>query len=104
MNKIKMKEFKKVETSIGYEDPRMVISISIDRGDYEAFEWACRHNHEKPTELLREFMEGYAYADEVDKLEEKKLENFMSKGVDEKLVTLYMRLCNIENSLNKFSN
>ena len=27
-----MKEFGKIETKIGYEDPKMVVSISIDKG------------------------------------------------------------------------
>ena len=53
-----MKEFEKIETKIGYEDPKMVVSISIDRGDYEDFESACHNNHEDPKELLREIMES----------------------------------------------
>lgn len=99
-----MKEFKKIETEIGYEDPKMVVLISMDKGDYELFERACHHNHEKPTELLREIMESYAYADEEGKLEEKYLENFISKGVDDKLAALYTKLCRLENRLNKCSN
>ena len=54
-----MKEFNEIETNIDYEDPRMIVSISVDRGDYDAFERACHRNHRKSTELLREFMETY---------------------------------------------
>lgn len=100
---VRMKEFKSIETNIGYEDPRMVVSISVDRGDYRDFERACHRNHEKPTELLREFMEAYAYADWGDKLEERQLEHFMAKGVDDKLIALYNKLYRIENKLDKLS-
>ncbi len=98
-----MKEFKEIETNIGYEDPRMIVSIIVDRGDYEDFERACHRNHEKSTELLRELMEAYAYEDWEDKLEERQLERFLEKGVDDKLTALYTKLCRIENALNKFS-
>lgn len=96
-----MKEFKEIETDIGYEDPRMIVSISVDRGDYEDFERACHRNHEKPTEVLRKFMEAYAYADWEDKLEDKQLERFIAKGIDDKLVALYNMLCKIEKVLDK---
>lgn len=99
-----MKEFNEIETNIDYEDPRMIVSIYVDRGDYDAFERACHRNHRKSTELLREFMETYAYADEEDKLEEKQMEHFMAKGVDDKLIALYMKACRIENELDKLSN
>ena len=94
-----MKEFERIEIEKGYEDSPMILSISMGRDDYEDFEWACRHNHEKPTELLREFMETYAYAEEEDKLEEKDLENFMKKGIEDKLIALYMKLCKVEKRL-----
>ena len=99
-----MKEFNEIETNIDYEDPRMIVSISVDRGDYDAFERACHRNHRKSTELLREFMETYAYADEEDKLEEKQMEHFMAKGVDDKLIALYVRVCRIEKELDKHPN
>lgn len=99
-----MKEFEKIETKIGYEDPKMVVSISIDRGDYEDFESACHNNHEDPKELLREIMESYAYADEADELEERRMKNFMSKGVDDKLISLYNQLYRIESKLDKLLN
>ena len=98
-----MKEFKEIETNIGYEDPRIIVSISVDRGDYEDFERACHRNHEKSTELLREFMEAYAYADWGDRLEERQREHFIGKGVDDKLTALYIKLCRIENELDKLS-
>ena len=99
-----MKEFNEIETNIEYEDPRMIVSISVDRGDYDAFERACHRNHRKSTELLREFMETYAYADEEDKLEEKQMEHFMAKGVDDKLIALYVKVCRIEKELDKHPN
>lgn len=99
-----MKEFKKIETNIDYEDPRIIVSISVDRGDYKDYERACHRNHEKSTELLREFMEAYAYADWEDKLEERQLEHFIGKGVDDKMTALYIKLCRIEKSLDKLSN
>ena len=99
-----MKEIKKIETKLGYEDPKMVVSISIDRGDYEDFELACHNNHEDPKELLREIMESYAYADEADELEERRMKNFMSKGVDAKLISLYNQLYRIESKLDKLLN
>lgn len=99
-----MKEFNEIETNIDYEDPRMIVSISVDRGDYDAFERACHRNHRKSTELLREFMETYAYADEEDKLEEKQMEHFMAKGVDDKLIALYVKVCRIEKELDKHPN
>ena len=41
-----MKDFKRIETEIGYENPKMVVLISIDRGDYELsgefFDKRCR--------------------------------------------------------------
>lgn len=98
-----MKEFKRIETEIGYEDPKMVVLISMDRGDYEHFERACHRNHENPTELLREIMESYAYADEEGKLAERYLESFMSKGIDDKLAVLYNKICRMENKLDKLS-
>lgn len=99
-----MKEFEKIETKIGYEDPKMVVSISIARGDYEDFESACHNNHEDPKELLREIMESYAYADEADELEERHMKSFMSKGVDDKLISLYNQLYRIESKLDKLLN
>ena len=99
-----MKEFGKIETKIGYEDPKMVVSISIDRGDYEDFESACHDNHEDPKELLREIMESYAYADAADELEERRMKSFMSKGVDDKLISLYNQLYRIESKLDKLLN
>ena len=99
-----MKEFEKIETKIGYEDPKMVVSISIDRGDYEDFESACHDNHEDPKELLREIMESYAYADAADELEERRMKSFMSKGVDDKLISLYNQLYRIESKLDKLLN
>ena len=99
-----MKEFKKIETKLGYEDPKMVVSISIDRGDYEDFESACHDNHEDPKELLREIMESYAYADAADELEERRMKSFMSKGVDDKLISLYNQLYRIESKLDKLLN
>lgn len=99
-----MKEFNEIETNIDYEDCRMIVSISVDMGDYDAFERACHRNHRKSTELLREFMETYAYADEEDKLEEKQMEHFMAKGVDDKLIALYVRVCRIEKELDKYPN
>ena len=99
-----MKEFNEIETNIDYEDPRMVLSISVDRGDYDAFERACHRNYRKSTELLREFMETYAYADEEGKLEEKQMEHFMAKGVDDKLIALYVKVCRIEKELDKHPN
>lgn len=99
-----MKEFEKIETKIGNEDPKMVVSISIDRGCYEDFESACHNNHEDPKELLREIMESYAYADEADELEERRMKNFMSKGVDDKLISLYNQLYRIESKLDKLLN
>ena len=99
-----MKEFNEIETNIDYEDLRMIVSISVDRGDYDAFERACHRNHRKSTELLREFMETYAYADEEDKLEEKQMEHFMAKGVDDKLIALYVKVCRIEKELDKHPN
>ena len=99
-----MKEFEKIETKIGYEDPKMVVSISIDRGDYVDFESACHNNHEDPKELLREIMESYAYADEADELEERRMKNFMSKGIDDKLISLYNQLYRIESKLDKLLN
>ena len=99
-----MKEFNEIETNIDYEAPRMIVSISVDRGDYDAFERACHCNHRKSTELLREFMETYAYADEEDKLEEKQMEHFMAKGVDDKLIALYAKVCRIEKELDKHPN
>lgn len=41
---------KKIETKIGYEDPKIVVSISMDRGDYEVFESECHNNHESMIE------------------------------------------------------
>ncbi len=99
-----MKEFEKIETKIGYEDPKMVVSISIDRGDYEDFESACQDNHEDPKEVLREIMESIAYADEADELEERRMKNFMSKGIDGKLISLYNQLYRIESKLDKLLN
>lgn len=99
-----MKEFEKIETKIGYEDPKMVVSISIDRGDYEDFESACHDNHEDPKELLREIMESIAYADAADELEERRMKSFMSKGVDDKLISLYNQLYRIESKLDKLLN
>ncbi len=99
-----MKEFDKIEIEKGYEESSMVLSVSMDRGDYEDFEWECRHNHEKPAELLRELMQAYAYSDDEDKLEEKQMEHFMAKGVDDKLIALYVKVCRIENELDKLSN
>ena len=99
-----MKEFEKIETKIGYEDPKMIVSISIDRGDYADFELACHNNHEDPKELLREIMESYAYADKADELEERRMKNFMSKGVDAKLISLYNQLYRIESKLDKLLN
>ena len=99
-----MKEFEKIETKISYEDPKIVVSISMDRGDYEDFEWACHDNHEDPKELLREIMESYAYADEADELEERRMKSFMSKGVDDKLISLYNQLYRIESKLDKLLN
>ena len=99
-----MKEFNEIETNIDYEDLRMIVSISVDRGDYDAFERACHRNHRKSTELLREFMETYAYADEEDKLEEKQVEHFMAKGFDDKLIALYVKVCRIEKELDKHPN
>lgn len=99
-----MKEFEKIETKIGNEDPKMVVSISIDRGDYQDFESACHNNHEDPKELLREIMESYAYADEADELEERRMKNFMSKGVDDKLISLYNQLYRIESKQDKLLN
>ena len=99
-----MKEFNEIETNIEYEDPRIIVSISVDRGDYEDFEWECRHNHEKPAELLRELMQAYAYSDDEDKLEEKQMEHFMAKGVDDKLIALYVKVCRIEKELDKHPN
>ena len=99
-----MKEFKKIETKLGYEDPKMVVAISMDRGDYEDFESACHNNHEDPKELLREIMESYAYADEADELEERRMKSFMSKGVDDKLISLYNQLYRIESKLDKLLN
>ena len=81
----------------------MVVLISMDRGDYAHFERACYRNHEKPTELLREIMESYAYAGEEGKLEERYLESFISKGVDDKLAVLYNKLCRMENKIDKLS-
>ena len=99
-----MKEFEKIETKIGYEDPKMVVSISIDRGNYEDFESACHDNHEDPKELLREIMESYADADAADELEERRMKSFMSKGVDDKLISLYNQLYRIESKLDKLLN
>lgn len=99
-----MKEFEKIETRIGYEDPKMIVSISIDRGDYEDFESACHNNHEDPNELLREIMESYAYANAADELEERRMKSFMSKGVDAKLISLYNQLYRIESKLDKLLN
>ena len=98
-----MKEFNEIEINIDYEDPQMIVSISVDRGDYDAFERACHRNHRKSTELLREFMETYAYADEEDKLEEKQMEHFIEKGIDNKLITLFSKLCSIENKIDSLS-
>ena len=98
-----MKEFNEIETNIDYEDPRMVLSISVDRGDYEIFERACYHNRDKPTEILREFMEAYAYADRKSELEERQLEHFIEKGIDNKLITLFNKLCSIENKIDSLS-
>ena len=98
-----MKEFNDIETSIDYEDPRMVLSISVDRVDYEIFERTCCRNHDKPTELLREFMEAYAYADRKSELEERQLEHFIEKGIDNKLITLFNKLCSIENKIDSLS-
>lgn len=80
----------------------MVVSISIDRGDYEDFESACHNKHEDPKELLREIMESYA--DDADELEERRMKNFMSKGVDDKLISLYNQLYRIESKLDKLLN
>ena len=99
-----MKEFKKIKTKTGYEDPKMIVSISMDRGDYEEFEWACHNNHEEPQELLREFMESYAYANEADELGERRMRSFMSKGVDDKLISLYNKLYRMERTLDKLVN
>ena len=55
-------------------------------------------------ELLREIMESYAYADEADELEERRMKNFMSKGVDDKLISLYNQLYRIESKLDKLLN
>ncbi len=99
-----IKEFEKIETKIGYENHKMVVSILIDRGDYEDFESACHYNHEDSKELLREIMESYAYADEADELEERRIKNFMSKGVDDKLISLYNQLYRIESKLDKLLN
>ncbi len=99
-----MNEFNNIDIKKEYEDPRMVVSIVMDRGDYEDFELECRHNHEKPTEVLRGIMESYAYVDEKDKLEERNMERFVSKGVDAKLLALYKKLCSIESRLDKLSN
>lgn len=98
-----MREFKEIETNIDYEDPRMIVSISVDTGDYRDFERVCHHNHEKPTELLREFMEAYAYAEREDKLEERQIEHFMAKGVNDKLVVMFNKLCEMEIKLEKLS-
>jgi hypothetical protein len=98
-----MREFKEIETNIDYEDPRMIVSISVDRGDYRDFERACHRNHEKPTELLRELMEAYAYAERGDELEERQIEHFMAKGVDDKLVVMFNKLCEMEIKLEKLS-
>ena len=81
----------------------MIVSISVDTGDYLDFERACHHNCEKPTELLREFMEAYAYAEREDKLEERQIEHFMAKGVDDKLVVMFNKLCEMEIKLEKLS-
>lgn len=99
-----MKEFEKIETEIGYEDPKILVSISMDRGDYEDFEWACHNKHEDPKEVLREIMESIAYADEADELEERRMKSFMSKGVDDKLISLYNQLYRIESKLDKLLN
>lgn len=55
-------------------------------------------------ELLREIMESYAYADEADELEERRMKNFMSKGIDDKLISLYNQLYRIESKLDKLLN
>jgi hypothetical protein len=81
----------------------MIVSISVDTEDYRDFERACHHNYEKPTELLREFMEAYAYAEREDKLEERQIEHFMAKGVDDKLVVMFNKLCEMEIKLEKLS-
>ena len=49
-------------------------------------------------------METYAYADEEGKLEEKQMEHFMAKGVDDKLIALYVKVFRIEKELDKHPN
>ena len=74
------------------EQVSLVVSIAMERHEYEAFEAACVERNRSMVEVLKEFMEEYV-------CEEKEMQNrfkrFDNMHLEEKMRTIYSEICNI---------
>ena len=74
------------------EQGNLVISIAMDRQDYEEFEEACEEQNRSMVEVLKEFMEEYT---REEKEKQNRFNRFDAMHLEEKMRLIYSGICDI---------
>ena len=74
------------------EQVDLVVSIAMDRKDYEEFEEVCEEQNKSMVEVLKEFMEEYI---REEKEKKNRFHRFDAMHLEEKMCVIYSGICDI---------